>query len=132
MTNLVGFAVARKTSRGNLLAGWLGGGTIRIYDGLRPATAESAIGSQVNLVTFTLADPAGTVSNGVFTGASPAAALVAHTGTAAWARVADSSAGTVFDGDVGAAGSGALIEIDNISLVEGGYCSVTSFTLTER
>lgn len=132
MSNLVGFALARRQSRGELLAGWLDGGEIRVYDSNRPATSDTAVGSQVNLVTFAIADPSGSVSNGIFTGGSIAAALVAATGTATWARVVDDSAGTVFDCDVGVAGSGALIELDSVSLVEGGYCSVTSFTLTER
>lgn len=132
MSNLVGFALARRQSRGELLAGWLDGGEIRVYDGDRPATSDTAVGSQVNLVTFAIADPSGSVSNGIFAGGSIAAALVAATGTAAWARVVDDSAGTVFDCDVGTTSSGALIELDNVSLAEGGYCSVTSFTLTER
>ena len=59
-------------------------------------------------------------------------AMIAETGTAAWARIVTSGGVTVFDADVGVVGSGALIEIDNISLVTGGYCTVVSFTLTER
>lgn len=132
MSNVLGFAVARRTSRGELLAGWLDGGEIRIYDGTRPADADTAITSQVNLVTFEIADPSGTVTGGVFTGVNPEVALVAETGTAAWARVVDASAGTICDADVGATGSGAVIELDNLSLVEGGYCTITSFVLTER
>jgi hypothetical protein len=131
MSNIVGFAVARKTSRAELFAGWLAGGEIRIYDGTRPASANTAISTQTLLVTFEIPDPAGDVDDGVFTGDAIDTAMVVESGTAAWARVVDSSAGTVFDGDVGLDGSGALIEIDNLSLVEGGYCSVTSFTLTE-
>ncbi|MCU0806399.1 MAG: hypothetical protein MUC53_00145 [Candidatus Contendobacter sp.] len=132
MSNILGFAVARRTSRGNLLAGWLAGGEIRVYDGTRPADADTAITTQTLLVTFALADPSGTVTNGVFTGTNPAAALIAASGTAAWARVVDDSAGTICDADVGIASSGAVIEIDNLSLVEGGYCTITSFVLTER
>lgn len=132
MSNVLGFAVARRTSRGNLLAGWLDGGEIRVYGGTRPATADTAISDQPLLVTFAIADPSGTVTDGVFTGTNPAAALVAATGTAAWARKVDDSAGTIGDVDVGVTGSGAVIEIDNLSLVEGGYCTITSFVLTER
>lgn len=132
MSNVLGFATARRTSRGELLAGWLDGGEIRIYDGTRPATADTAIGAQVNLVTFEIADPSGTVTSGVFTGANPAVALVAETGTAAWARIVDASAGTICDADVGVTNSGAVVELDNLSLVEGGYCTITSFVLTER
>lgn len=132
MSNVLGFATARRTSRGNLLAGWLDAGEIRVYSGTRPATADTAISDQTLLVTFELADPSGTVTSGVFTGTNPAAAMVAETGTAAWARVVDESAGTICDADVGITSSGAVIEIDNLSLVEGGYCTITSFVLTER
>lgn len=131
MSNLLGFAVARKTSRCNTLAGWLAGGTIQIYDGTRPATADSAITTQTLLVTLTIPDPAGTVSNGVLTGGSIAAALIAATGTAAWARLLDDSDTVIGDVDVGLSASGAFVELDNLGLVEGGYCTVTSLTLAE-
>ena len=118
-------------ARGNLLAGWLAGGEIQIYDGTRPTNADTAISTQSLLVTFTCADPAGTVTSGVFTGTNPDAAMVAESGIATWARIVDSSAGTIFDADVGATGAGAVIELDNASLTAGGYCTITSFTLTE-
>lgn len=132
MSNILGFATARRTSRGELLAGWLDGGEIRIYNGTRPANADTEISDQTLLVTFELADPSGTVTSGVFTGTNPAVALSAASGTAAWARVVDASAGTICDADVGLTSSGSVIEIDNLTLVEGGYCTITSFVLTER
>lgn len=131
MSNILGFATARKNTRCTALAGWLAGGEIRIYDGTRPASADTAVSTQTLLVTFEIPDPAGDVEDEVFTGDSIATALCAATGTAAWARVVDDAAATIFDADVGLTGSGNLIEIDNLALVEGGYCSVTSFTLTE-
>lgn len=131
MSNLLGFALARKTARGQLLAGWLDGGEIRVYDGTRPATADTAVTTQNLLVTFEIPDPAGDVDDGVFTGDAIDTALVAATGTAAWVRIVDDAAATVCDGDVGLTDSGALVEINNLSLVEGGYCSVTGFTVTE-
>lgn len=130
MSNQLGFATARKTSRGNLLAGWLDGGTIKIYTTDRPGSADTAISTQTLLVTFTLTNPAGTVSNGVFTGSTISSAMVAANGTAAWARIADSNGVTICDGDVGL-DSGSLVQLDNLSLVEGGYCSVVSFSITE-
>lgn len=132
MSNILGFAVDRRTSRCGLLAGWLAGGEIRIYDGTRPDDADIAITTQTLLVTFTCADPAGTVSNGVFTGTNPAAAMAAATGTASWARIVDSSAVTICDADVDVINSGAVVEFDNLNLVQGGYCTIRSFVLTER
>ena len=132
MSNVMGFATPRKTSRGELVASWLDGGEIRVYDGTRPTDADTAITTQVNLVTFDILDPSGTVANGVFTASAIAQGLVIEAGTAAWARVVDNTAVTVFDADVGLDGSGNLIEIDNVSLVQGAYCTVMSFMLTER
>ncbi|HSA48251.1 MAG TPA: hypothetical protein P5552_17395 [Candidatus Competibacteraceae bacterium] len=132
MSNVLGFATPRKTSRGELLATWLAAGEIRVYDGTRPADADTAVSTQTLLVTFEMANPAGTVTNSVFTGTNPAAAMIAESGTSAWARVVDSSAGTIFDADVGVTGSGSVIEVDKVTLVSGGYCTITSFMLTER
>lgn len=131
MSNILGFAVARRTSRANLILGWLAGGELRVYSGLRPATADTAITNQILLVTFSIPNPAGTVTDGVFTGNAIAAAMVAADGNAAWGRVVDSSSGTIFDADVGLQNSGNFIEIDSLNLVQGGYCTVLSFGITE-
>ena len=132
MSQVLGFATARKTSRGNLLAGWLDAGKIELYTADRPANADTAISTQILLVTFDLANPSGSVSNGVFTGTLPEAALVAESGTPAWGRILDTDDVVIGDCDVGLSGSGAFMEIDNLSLVEGGYCAVTAFGITER
>jgi len=132
MSNILGFAAARKTARAELLAAWLDGGEIRVYSGARPATTDTAVTTQTLLVTFAIPDPSGEVANGVLTGNAIAAALIAETGFATWARAVDSATGAVFDADVGTPGSGALLQLDNLNLVQGGYCTVTSFTVTER
>jgi hypothetical protein len=132
MSNILGFTVARRTSRCNLLAGWLAGGSIRLYTTDRPANADTAISTQTLLVTFTLANPSGSVTNGVFTGTLPDSALIAETGTPAWGRILDTDDVVIGDCDVGVSGSGSFVEIDHLSLVEGGYCSMTAFGITER
>lgn len=131
MNNSLVFATARKTSRCTLVKGWLDGGSILLYTADKPATPDTALTTQTLLVTFAILESSGTVTNGVFTGAAIAAAQVAATGTPAWARLRDSSTAVIGDVDVGGVGSGAFIELDNLSLVQGGYCSVTSFGLTE-
>ena len=132
MSNLLGFATARRTSRGELLAGWLAGGEIRLYTSARPADADTALTSQTLLVTFEVPTPAGTVTAGVFTGAAIDQAMVAADGTPAFARLVDSSGTVIGDADVGVTGSGAFVQLDNLSLAQGGYVSVTSFGITER
>lgn len=131
MSNLLGFAIARRTSRGELLAGWLDGGEIRVYNGTRPADPDTAITSQILLVTLELPDPATSVSNGILTGNTVSAALIAETGNATWARILDNAAVTIGDCDLGLEGSGAFIELDSLSLVEGGYCSIVNFSIVE-
>ena len=131
MSNTLRFATARKTSRCNLVKGWFDGGKILVYTADKPANSDTAISTQTLLVQFDIPESSGTVANGVFTGASIAAALIAETGTAAWARFVDSAAATIGDGDVGLEDSGAFVELDTLSLVEGGYCSVVNFGLTE-
>jgi hypothetical protein len=51
------------------------------------------------------------------------------TGTATWARIADSTGATVFDCDVGT--SGATLNLNTTSIVAGGPIQVSSFTLTD-
>ena len=131
MSDILSFAVARATSRAELLETWLSGGTVKVYDGTRPATPDTAITSQALLAPFTLGSPAGTVTLGVWTAEPIASALVSADGSATWARIADSSGAVIADADVGATGSGALMILNNTSLVSGGYVSVVSFTLTE-
>lgn len=134
-TDYLGFALARKTSRAELLNTWLSSGGLKLYDGTRPTDADTAISTQNLLSTITLVDPAGTVEDDVFTAnvddLEPALITSTGTKTASWARALDSSSGTICDLDVGLSGSGAAIILDNLSLVEGGLVSVLSFTITE-
>ncbi len=133
MSDLIRLGDARRTSRATQHAGWLAGGTLVVYDAGSgvPADADTAITDQSALVTFALPDPAGDVTDGVFTAETLAAALIAATGTAAFARAYDASAGVIGDYDVGGVGSGEAIELDNLSLVEGAYATVVSFVVTE-
>ena len=129
MSTILSFAAAKKQSRAEILAGWLAGGTLTLYTASRPATADTAITSQTALVELALPDPL-TVTDGVIT-ASLATAYASANGNAAWGRFRDSSAGTVCDADVGLAGSGSGITLDNLSLVTGAALIDTAFSLSE-
>lgn len=133
MSNLIRLSSARRTARANLHAGWLAGGTLVIYDAGSgvPEDADTAITDQTALVAFDIPDPAGDVSDGVFTAETLAAALIDATGTAAFARAYDSGGGGIGDYDVGGVGSNEAVELDNLSLVEGAYATVVSFVVTE-
>lgn len=129
--NVFAFAQARATLRATLTMNWLSGGTLAIYSGPRPATSDTALSSQDVLLNFILPDPAGTAENGVFTADSIDAAIALTSGTAVFARAYDSTGAAIADCDVGVPGSGAMIELSAINLVEGAFVSVLSFTLTE-
>jgi hypothetical protein len=131
MSTVLSLAVARKTSRCNLIAGWLVGGEVRCYNAPKPADSDTAITTQTLLVTFDIPDPAGTVTNGVFTCEDIEMALVAESGTAAWARCVDSSGNTIGDVDAGLTGTQNFLQLDNLTLVAGGYIAPSSFTIAE-
>ena len=131
-TNVLSFTAERRTSRGNLLAGWLAGGTAEVYTEPRPATSGAAITTQTLLVTFDLPDPAVTVTDGMLEGAGIENAMNVATGDASWTRLRDSAGVVIGDADVGITGSGAFMQLSDLALDEGGYCAVLAFGMIER
>lgn len=107
-----------------------GAGTIKIYTGSQPATADTAASGTL-LATVVLADPAfGSASSGVITGTDPASVTAVATGTAGWWRMADNSGDTVIDGNVTATGGGGDMTLSSTSIVSGGAVDITSLTVT--
>jgi hypothetical protein len=106
-------------------------GTIKIYTGTQPATADTALSGNTLLGTLTFTDPsAPAASGGVLTFSAITQDTAADaTGTATFARIADSTGATVFDCDVGT--SGATINLNTTSIVTGGPIQISSFTITE-
>lgn len=131
MSDYIDFTTARKTSRANLVAGWVAGGTLRLYTGTRPASADDAVTDQTLLVEFDIPDPSGTVSGGVWTGAAVSPAMIAADGTPTWGRYADALDVDICDADVGTTGSGAAIIVDNANFVEGAMATIVGQTITE-
>jgi len=115
----------------DLIDGGSGAGTVKIYTGSQPTTANDAATGTL-LATITLADPAyGAASSGVTTMLGvPLSVAAAATGTAGWARFADSAGATVFDGSVTATGGGGQIELATTSLASGGTVQITSGSIT--
>ena len=109
-----------------------GAGVLRIYDGAKAATADTAIGAQVLLAQLTFSATAfGAAANGVATAAAITDDSSADaTGTATWARwIANGGAGvTVLDCTVGT--SGADINLNTTSIVVGAAVSITALTVT--
>ncbi len=108
-----------------------GAGTIKVYNGTQPTSANDAITTQTLLATLTFSDPCGTTSSGTLTMSAITQDSAADaTGTATWARIADSSGSTVFDVDVSATGAGGTLQFNTTSFVIGGPVLISSFTVT--
>lgn len=111
--------------------GGSGAGTIKIYTGSMPATTADAITSQVLLGTLTFSDPSGTISGGVLTmSAITDDSSADATGTATWARIADSAGVVVMDIDVTNTGGGGALQLNTVAIVAAGPIKITAFTIT--
>ena len=122
-------ANATVNGQGDNLAARLNSGFLRIYDGTQPATADTAITSQVLLAELTFsATAAPATSNGLITFNAIGADTSANaTGTASWFRAFQSNGTTVvMDGSVGTATSNLIL--NSVSIVSGGNVSVSAFT----
>jgi hypothetical protein len=128
----VRLAQALATTLADAVDTYLGnGGTIKIYTGTQPATADTGIGGSTLLATFTLGSPGfGNAVNGVITlSGTPLTVAAAATGTAGWFRMWKSDGTTaVLDGSVGT--SGAQINLNTTSITSGVNVSITSGTIT--
>lgn len=104
-------------------------GTIKIYTGTQPATADTAASGTL-LATFTLGSPGfGAASSGTITLAGvPLTVAASNTGTAGWFRIATSGASTILDGSVGT--SGNQINLNTTSITSGVNVTITSGTIT--
>ena len=105
---------------------------LRIYNGTRPANANTAITSQTMLVELTCNATAfaAAASGGVLTANAISNGTAAATGTASWFRLCQSNGTTaIMDGDVST--SGADVNLNNTSIATGQTVSVTAFTVTD-
>ena len=108
-----------------------GAGTIKIYSGTIPTDAATAITSQVLLGTLTFSDPCGTIADNALTmGAITQDSSADATGTAAWARIADSDGVTVMDINVTTTGGGGALTLNTTNIVIGGPILITSFIIS--
>jgi hypothetical protein len=130
----LGFTVVTRNNRLDEITALIDAGTaglLRIYDGTRPADADTAVGAQVLLAELTMnatsfpAASSGAMTANAITDDSSANA----TGTASWFRIVDSAGNAVVDGDVGTSGSD--LNLNTVSITSGVTVSVTSLVLTD-
>ena len=129
------FPAAFRTTRADTVTTRAGNGAkLRIYDGTRAASADTAVGAQVLLAELTCGSPfAPGASSGVLTASSITQDSSANaSGTATWFRLVDSAGTTtVMDGSVTATGGGGDLELVTTTIVSTQPVSVTSFVYTE-
>jgi hypothetical protein len=108
------------------------GGFIDIYDGAQPANANTAIVSQVLLVTLTFGTPGfGAAAYGVSVADPIASGVAIANGTASWYRTYKIDHTTaVTDGSVGTTGSGSNLELNTTTIGVGNVVACVSWTFT--
>lgn len=109
-----------------------GAGTIKIYTSPMATLPSDAISTQTLLGTLTFSDPSGaTPTGGVFTASAITQDSSADaTGTAAWARIQDSTGTVVMDVDITATGGGGSMQMNTTSVVIGGPLQINALTIT--
>lgn len=110
------------------LCALLNGGNVRLYDGARPATADTAITTQVLLASPTFANPAFAAA---VSGVATANAVVSDTdaaasGTTTWFRAVTSGAASVCDGSVGTADADCILS--SLTITAHGTVAISSVT----
>jgi hypothetical protein len=101
---------------------------IKIYDGTQPANANTAVSTQVLLVSLNISGTFGTDSNGTITLSAVTNGTAVATGTAAWFRITKSDGTTVvMDGTVGTASSDMIL--NNTSIATSQTVSISSGTI---
>jgi hypothetical protein len=112
------------------MAALLNAGKLRIYDGSKPATADTAVGAQNLLAELTFGNPA---FGAAVAGVAAANAITSDagadaTGTASWFRAVTSGGAAVLDGEVGTSGSD--LNLNAVAISAGAIVAVTSLTIT--
>ena len=109
------------------------GGSLNLYSGTQPASANDAIGSATLLATLTFSTPAfNTVTNGVlsspnFTGNGTGTSAAGSSGTQpTFYRLKTSAGATIADGSAGASGANATIG----AIITGAIVICSGFTHT--
>jgi len=127
----IGLSTAIRDARITVIRDALNSGTLEFYTAPRPATG-AAIGGAILLGTLGIPVSSGNVANGQMTVADMTEDEAADaSGTAVWARGKDNGGAFVSDFSVGATGSGADIELNDINIVQNGSIDVTGGTITE-
>lgn len=109
----------------------LNSGTLKIYTGAQPASADDAPSGTL-LVTINLpADAMAAAASGVAAKSGTWSGVAVADGTAGWFRFANSGATRNYDGSVTATGGGGDIELDDVSILTNQTVIISVFTITQ-
>ncbi len=106
---------------------------LRIYDGVVPANADTALSGNNLLATLTLAaTPVASVATGTATLGAIGSAAAALTGTASFWRIYDSAGSPAcqFQGEVTATGGGGSMLLATVSIVAAATISCSAATIS--
>lgn len=98
-----------------------------IYSGTQPANANTAITTQVLLVSMPIAGVFGTDTDGTLTLGSVTPANASATGTATFFRIFKSDNSVIMDGSVGLVGADLIL--NTVDIVSGQSVDITSGTI---
>jgi len=130
-------ANAARNAAINAMAALVDGGSLRIYSGTEPASANAALAGNTLLAELPLSATAfGAAVNGVVTANAITADTSADaTGTPTFYRLLTSGGTAVYQGDAAEdPGSGEELILSDLSagqIVQGGSVTVTSLTITQ-
>ena len=121
-------SAAAASAAADALCALLNGGRVRLYTAPRPATADTALTTQVLLASPTFANPAFAAA---VSGVATAHAIVsdsdaAASGTADFFRAVTSGGATICDGSVGTADADCILS--SVTIVAHGTIAVSSCT----
>lgn len=125
------FDNALRSAVADAVAAEFAGGTIELYTGSQPASAEDAATGTL-LATVNLPSPAfSAATNGVASKDGSWSGVAVATGDAGWFRMYDSGQAKHKDGVVTATGGGGEIEISDLSVVTGDTVIVDTASVTQ-
>lgn len=131
MSQTANLSDAAANAEANALAALMNAGSMKVYSGPQPLTANTAIGGgNTLLATFTFGNPAwGSAVAGVITANAIAPATAVATGTATFARILESD-GTTVVMDITVGTSGAGLNLNATTIINGIVIPISSFTYT--
>lgn len=108
----------------------LNAGTVELYGGTQPATADTATTGQPLILTLSLQNPAfGAAAGGVINLVTPNPVVSAVTETCTWARWKDSGGFVIMDTSVGTTGTDLTLTDNNIA--SGNTVTISTFSYTQ-